>query len=42
MLTSEQYDREIIKEQIDKCEDEINFKKFMDIFQMANVGDSVN
>jgi hypothetical protein len=42
MLTSEHYDKDIIRQQIDLCEDQINFKKFVDIFQMANIGDSVN
>jgi hypothetical protein len=42
MLTSEHYDKEIIHQQIDLCDSEINFNKFADIFQRANLGDSVN
>ena len=39
MVTSEQYDRRIIKEEIDKCDREINYSRFVEIFEMANVGD---
>lgn len=39
MITSDQYDRRIIKEEIDKCDKEINYSRFVEIFEMANVGD---
>lgn len=29
MVTSEQYDRRIIKEEIDKCDREINYSRFV-------------
>ena len=42
MLASSQYDKELIEQKIDKCDQEISFNKFVDIFQLANVGDSTN
>lgn len=42
MLTSQQYDKQIIKQEIDQCGDEINYSRFIDIFKYANIGDSIN
>lgn len=42
MLTSENYDRHIIFQQIEQCGDEINYQKFMDIFRCAYKGDFAN
>lgn len=39
MLTSQDYDRRIIRDEIDKSSKEIDYKRFVEIFQKANVGD---
>jgi Ca2+-binding EF-hand superfamily protein len=39
MITAEHYDRRIIREEIEKCDSQINYSRFVEIFEMANVGD---
>jgi Ca2+-binding EF-hand superfamily protein len=39
MVTADHYDRRIIREEIDKCGGEINYSRFVEIFEKANVGD---
>lgn len=39
MITSDHYDRRIIREEIEKCGKEINYSRFVEIFEKANVGD---
>lgn len=37
MYTGQNYDKQIILEEIEKCEATISLDKFMDIFQMAEI-----